>query len=137
MGARDPPVLRAESLAVHVETNRRAGELCELTEVGAVLVGGGELHERFESLVRVQQPLSRGIERFTGITQAMVDAAPEPAGVLEELAELARGRVLIAHNAGFDRRALGQACERAGVEWPAAPFLCTLNLARKLSPASR
>ena len=29
------------------------GEDCELTEVGAVLVGGGELHERFESLVRV------------------------------------------------------------------------------------
>ena len=63
----------AEFLAVDVETNGRAGDLCELTEVGAVLVGGGELHDRFESLVRVEQPLSRGIERFTGITQAMVD----------------------------------------------------------------
>ena len=52
------------------------GDDCELTEVGAVLVGGGELHERFESLVRVERPLSRGIERFTGITQAMVDGAP-------------------------------------------------------------
>jgi len=127
----------AEFLAVDVETNGRGGVLCELTEVGAVLVGGGELHDRFESLVRVQQPLSRGIERFTGITQAMVDAAPEPAGVLEQLAELARDRVLIAHNASFDRRALAQAFERAGVDWPNPPFLCTVNLARKLSPLSR
>src|SRR5690349_1479587 len=96
MSIRDQPLATTEFLAVDVETNGRAGELCELTEVGAVLVGGGELHETYESLVRVEQPLSRGIERFTGITQAMVDAAPEPAGVLEELVEMVRGRVLIA-----------------------------------------
>jgi DNA polymerase-3 subunit epsilon len=137
MSIREQPLASAEFLAIDVETNGRAGELCELTEVGAVLVGGGELHDRFESLVRVEQPLSRGIERFTGITQAMVDSAPEPAGVLEELAELARGRVLIAHNASFDRRALAQAFERADVEWPKPPFLCTVNLARKLAPLSR
>ena len=57
----DLPLATAEFLAVDVETNGRAGDLCELTEVGAVLVGGGELHDRFESLVRVEQPLSRGI----------------------------------------------------------------------------
>jgi len=137
MSIRDQTLATTEFLAVDVETNGRAGELCELTEVGAVLVGGGELHDRYESLVRVEQPLSRGIERFTGITQAMVDAAPEPAGVLEELVEMVRGRVLIAHNAGFDRRVLAQACERAGVEWPSPPVVCTVNLARKLSPLSR
>src|SRR3954468_22326896 len=112
----------AEFVCVDTETNGRFGDDCELTEVGAVLVGGGELHDRFESLVRVEQPLSRGIERFTGITQAMVDSAPRPAGVLERLAELARGRVLIAHNASFDRGALAQAFERAGVEWTTPPF---------------
>jgi DNA polymerase III subunit epsilon len=137
MGLRDELLASAEFLAVDVETNGRAGDLCELTEVGAVLVGGGELHDRFDSLVRVEQPLSRGIERFTGITQAMVDCAPEPTEVLEELAELMRGRVLIAHNASFDRRALAQAFERAGVEWAPPPFLCTVNLARRLSPLSR
>src|SRR3954454_11781716 len=107
----------AEYLCVDTETNGRPGDDCELTEVGAVLVGGGELHDRFESLVRVEQPLSRGIERFTGITQGRVDAAPPPDEVLEQLAELARDRVFIAHNASFDRRALRQAFERAGVDW--------------------
>ena len=58
------------------------GDLCELTEVGCVLVGGGELHEEWSSLVRVERPLSRGIQRFTGITQAMVDDAPPPDEVL-------------------------------------------------------
>ncbi|TML74943.1 MAG: 3'-5' exonuclease, partial [Actinobacteria bacterium] len=108
----------AEFLAVDVETNGRAGDDCELTEVGAVLVGGGELHEEFESLVRVERPLSRGIERLTGITQAMVDAAPAPSEALSRLEELMRGRVLVAHSAQFDRRALMQGFERAGLPWP-------------------
>src|SRR3989440_12447029 len=78
----------AEFLAVDVETNGCAGEDCELTEVGAVLVGGGELHDEFESLVRVERPLSRGIERFTGITQAMVGGAPAPEAALARVGEL-------------------------------------------------
>ena len=124
----------AEFLVVDVETNGRAGELCELTEVGAVLVGGGELHEEFESLVRVERPLSRGIERFTGITQAMVDGAPAPEAALARLGELLRGRVLVAHSAQFDRRALRQGFERAGIAWPDPPVLCTVAMARRYAP---
>src|SRR5881409_3898655 len=104
MNMLDEPVARAEFLAVDVETNGLGGEACELTEVGLVLVGGGEVHESWDSLVRVERPLSRGIERFTGITQAMVDTAPPPADVLVQLAELLEGRVLVAHSASFDRR---------------------------------
>ena len=127
----------AEYLAVDCETNGLAGDLCELTEVGAVLVGGGELHERFESLVRVERPLSRGIQRFTGITQAMVDVAPPPEEALGELAELMDGRVLVAHNAPFDRRVLAQAFERCGLDWPDPPVLCTVALARRFAPLAR
>src|SRR5439155_18092813 len=106
------PTAQAEYLAVDVETNGRAGAACELTEVGAVLVGGGELHDRWSSLVRPEMPLQRGIQRFTGITQAMASSAPEPEEVLPHIAELLTGRVLVAHNAQFDRRALRQAFER-------------------------
>jgi DNA polymerase-3 subunit epsilon len=133
----DQPVAEAEFLAVDTETNGLAGDLCELTEVGAVLVGGGELHDTFDSLVRTERPLSRGIQRFTGITQAMVDAAPEPSEVLEELAELVEGRVLIAHSARFDRRVLRQAFERCGLDWPSPPVLCTVQLGRRFAPLAR
>jgi len=124
----------AEFVAVDTETNGRMGELCEVTEVGAVLVGGGELHDELESLVRVDKPLSRGIERFTGITQAMVDDAPPPAEVLPRLAQMIEGRVLVAHNAQFDRRVLRQAFERCGLKWSNPPVLCTVAMARKFAP---
>src|SRR5215217_9276763 len=128
------PLLTAEFLAVDTETNGLGKEQCELTEVGAVLVGGGELHERWSSLVGVSQPLGRGIQRFTGITQAMVDAAPPPEAVLPELAALLRGRVLVAHNAAFDTRVLRQAFARAALDWPNPPVLCTVALARRFAP---
>src|SRR3954468_9007348 len=99
----------AEFLALDTETNGLPRERCELTEVGAVLVGGGELHERWESLVGMSAPLGRGIQRFTGITQAMVDTAPPPEAVLPELASRLRGRVLVAHSARFDTGVLRQA----------------------------
>jgi DNA polymerase-3 subunit epsilon len=133
----DFPLLTAEFLAVDTETNGLARDACELTEVGAVLVGGGELHDRWSSLVGVERPLSRGIQRFTGISQAMVDAAPPPGRALPELARRLRGRVLVAHNARFDARVLRQAFERAALEWPDPPVLCTVALARRLAPLQR
>ena len=133
----DQPVAGAEFLAVDTETNGLAADLCELTEVGAVLVGGGELHDTFDSLVRTERPLSRGIQRFTGITQAMVDSAPPAREVLEELAELLRGRVMVAHSATFDRRVLRAAFERCGLDWPKPPVLCTVQLARRFAPLSQ
>jgi DNA polymerase III subunit epsilon len=130
----DQPLAPAEFVALDTETNGLGGDLCELTEVGAVLVGGGELHETFDSLVQVERPLSRGIQRFTGITQGMVDGAPPPAEVLPEVADLLDGRVLIAHNARFDRRVLRLAFERAQLRWPQPPVLCTVQLARRFAP---
>jgi DNA polymerase III subunit epsilon len=128
------PVAQAEFLALDTETNGLAGDLCELTEVGAVLVGGGELHDTFDSLVRTERPLSRGIQRFTGITQAMVDAAPDAQEVLTELGDMLAGRVLVAHSARFDTRVLRLAFERCGLDWPAPPTLCTVQLGRRFAP---
>lgn len=133
----DQPLATTEFLVVDTETNGLGGDACELTEVGAVLVGGGELHDRWETLVRTERPLSRAIQRFTGISQAMVDEAPPAEAGLPELAELMRGRVLVAHSAAFDRRVLEQAFARAGLAWPDPPVLCTVALARRCAPLVR
>ena len=131
------PLATAEFIALDTETNGLARERCELTEVGAVLVGGGELHDRWSSLVGVGEPLGRGIQRFTGITQQMVDEAPPPEAVLPQLAKLLQGRVLVAHNAAFDTRVLRQAFARAALDWPDPPVLCTVALARRFAPLQR
>src|SRR5215207_8421224 len=117
----EAPLASAEFLAVDTETNGL----------------GGELHERLSSLVGISVPLSRGIQRFTGISQAMADAAPPPEVVLPELARLLNGRVLVAHSARFDQNVLRQAFARAALTWPEPPVLCTIALARRFAPLQR
>ncbi|HEX3979267.1 MAG TPA: exonuclease domain-containing protein [Solirubrobacteraceae bacterium] len=131
------PIATAEFIVVDTETNGLAGDDCELTEVGAVLVGGGELHDRWSSLCRTSAPLRRGIQRLTGITQAMLDGAPSLEDVLPPLSERLEGRVLVAHNAPFDRRVLRQAFGRIGLEWPDPPVICTAAMARSMLPLQR
>jgi DNA polymerase III subunit epsilon len=131
------PVATAEFLVIDTETNGMAGDRCEMTEVGAVLVGGGELHDRWSSLCRTSAPLRRGVQRLTGITQAMVDGAPWLEDVLPELGHRLEGRVMVAHNAPFDRRVLRQAFDRIGLEWPDPPVICTAALARLMLPLQR
>jgi DNA polymerase-3 subunit epsilon len=131
------PLASCEFIVVDTETNGLGGERCELTEVGAVLVGGGELHDRWSSLVRTSAPLRRGIQRFTGISQAMVDAAPALELVLPQLSQRLAERVLVAHNAPFDRRVLRQAFARTGLVWPEPPVICTAALARAMLPLQR
>jgi DNA polymerase-3 subunit epsilon len=133
----EQPIATTEFLVVDTETNGLGGEDCAVIEMGSVLVGGGELHDRWSSLVRAAVPLRRGIGRLTGITQAMLDPAPALEDVVPVLAEQLRGRVLVAHNAAFDRRVLRQAFERVGAEWPEQPVLCTAALARVLLPLQR
>src|SRR3954470_3315140 len=127
----------AEFIVVDTETNGLGGERCELTEIGAVLVGGGELHDRWETLVAAPTPLTRGIQRFTGITQAMIDQAPRAEDVLPELERLMHSRMLVAHSAAFDRRGLRQGFQGAGIDSPSPPALCTVALARRFAPLVR
>src|SRR6185312_13493429 len=57
--------------------------------------------------------------------------------VLPNLSELLKGRVLVAHNAPFDRRVLRQAFGRIGLDWPDPPVLCTAAMARAMLPLQR
>jgi DNA polymerase-3 subunit epsilon len=133
----DQRLATAEFVVVDTETNGLGGDSCELVEVGIVLVGGGELHDRWSSLVRPSAPVRRSIRRLTGITQEMLDDAPRPEAVLPLLEPMLAGRPLVAHNAAFDRRVLRQAFTRIGLAWLERPVLCTAALARVLLPLQR
>jgi DNA polymerase-3 subunit epsilon len=67
----------------------------------------------------------------------MVDAAPGFADIAERVAAALRGRVLVAHNAGFDWRFLHGEFELCGRRLRARERLCTVRMARRLVPEVR
>jgi DNA polymerase-3 subunit epsilon len=75
------------------------------------------------------------IEAFTGISNAMLAAAPPARAVMREVLQFTRGCPLVAHNAAFDRSFWQAETEHAGAEAdPAHDFACTLLLSRRLYP---
>src|SRR5439155_10351079 len=102
-----------------------------ITEIGAVKVRGGEVLGEFATLVDPGRAIPYEVVTLTGITHAMVSAAPPVEQVLPAFLEFASGAVLVAHNAGFDTGFLRAACARHGYPWPRPAVVCTVKLARR------
>jgi len=103
------------------------------TEVAIVRVEGGRVVDRFQSLMNAGVRISPFIESFTGISNAMVAAAPPASQVMAEAARFVGLAPMVAHNAAFDRRFWAAELARIGLAAP-QPFACTLLLARRLYP---
>jgi DNA polymerase-3 subunit epsilon len=105
------------------------------TEIAAVLVQDGQIVGRFQSLMNSGAWVPPFIEQLTGISNAMLRAAPPARAVMHEVMRFTKGCPLVAHNAAFDRgfwraeTALAE-CE----DDPAHEFACTLLLSRRLYP---
>lgn len=103
------------------------------TEVAVVILEGDAVVDRFQSLMNAGVRITPFIESFTGITNAMLSAAPGAAQVMADAARFVGGTPMVAHNAAFDRRFW--AAELRRIDAPAPqPFACTLLLARRLYP---
>ncbi|WP_157244443.1 DEDD exonuclease domain-containing protein [Nonomuraea typhae] len=103
-----------------------------ITEIGAVKVRAGEVLGEFSTLVDPGSPIPPFISVLTGITDAMVMAAPRIEAVLPSFLEFVKGTVLVAHNAGFDTRFIKAACAALGYPPPANPVVDTVDLARRV-----
>lgn len=128
----DTPLRETTFVVVDLETTGGRAEEDAITEIGAVKVRGGEVLGEFATLVDPGRPIPPYIVQLTGITTAMVYAAPRIEKVLPAFLEFAAGSVLVAHNAGFDMRFLRAAAARCDLAWPRAQVLCTVKLARRV-----
>ena len=119
-------------VAIDVETaNAHRGSICT---IGTAVVRGGVVVSAHSWLVRPPAGLDTFDKinvRLHGITADMVADQPSFSERLDQLAEVAQGLPLVAHNAAFDIGALREACLVADKEWPTADYACSLILARR------
>ncbi|ABE41976.1 3'-5' exonuclease [Polaromonas sp. JS666] len=103
------------------------------TEVAIVLVEGGRVVDRFQSLMNAGVRIPAFITSLTGITNAMVASAPDAATVMTDANRFVGNAPLVAHNASFDRKFWEAELSRAG-ERASQPFACTMLVSRRLYP---
>jgi DNA polymerase-3 subunit epsilon len=103
------------------------------TEIAIVMLERGQVVDRFQSLMNAGIRIPAFITQLTGITNAMVAAAPPATAVMAEAARFVGQAPMAAHNASFDRRYWQAELALAGLPAP-QPFACTVLLSRRLYP---
>ena len=103
------------------------------TEVAIVLVQGGRIVDRFQSLMNAGVRIPSFITQLTGISNAMIASAPAADRVMRDASRFVGQAPLVAHNAAFDRKFWQAELAMAG-EAALHAFACTLLVSRRLYP---
>ncbi len=125
------PLHSTTFVVVDLETTGGSPNSSAITEIGAVKTRGGEVLGEFQTLVDPGLPIPPMIVALTGITDAMLVAAPTIEQVLPSFLEFLGDAVLVAHNAPFDVGFLKAACRQQGYKWPGNEVVDTVTLARR------
>ncbi|MFE0340398.1 PolC-type DNA polymerase III [Priestia megaterium] len=117
-----------------VETTGLSAVYDTIIELAAVKMKEGEIIDRFERFANPHHPLSATTIELTGITDDMVQNAPEISEVLRDFHEWMGDSILVAHNASFDMGFLNMGLQKIGLEKAANGVIDTLELGRFLYP---
>ena len=100
--------------------------------VGIVVVRGGEVVDKFYSLI---QPAPNYYTYWTtevhGLTREDTDGQPQFPEVWAQIAPRIQGLPLVAHNKPFDESCLKAAFDEYGMDYPGYRFHCTLAASRR------
>ncbi|MDQ0214264.1 DNA polymerase-3 subunit alpha (Gram-positive type) [Oikeobacillus pervagus] len=117
-----------------VETTGLSAVYDSIIELAAVKIHDGEIIDRFEAFANPHHRLSATTIELTGITDDMVENAPDIEEVLRKYEKWVGDSVLVAHNATFDMGFLNTGYKKAGIDKAKNPVIDTLELARFLYP---
>ena len=126
------PLNQVTFCVIDLETTGGSPADDRITEVGAVLLGGGECLGTFQTLVNPRTRVPPVITVLTGISDSMLTTAPPIEAVLPSLLEFWGDAVVVGHNVAFDVGFLRAACQRTERTLPDVPRVDTAALARRL-----
>lgn len=121
---------------IDLETTGGNSARDRITEIGIRFWRSGEVVGEWQTLVNPQTRISPFIEQLTGISNSMVADAPAFADVADDLRELLKNCIFVAHNARFDYGFVKAEFRRLGEAF-SARVLCTVKLSRRLYPEHR
>ena len=121
-----------EFVVFDIETTGLSPNACGITQIGANVYKGGVVTEEFETYVNPGMPIPANITELTGITDDMVKDAPSEKDAVKAFLDFAAGRMLIAHNAGFDTSFIRRVANQHDLIFE-NPYLDTVSLSRYLN----
>lgn len=132
-GSEERELAETEFVVFDLETTGSKTPPSRITEIGAYKVLGGEVIDKFHTLVNPEMHIPEFITRLTRISDEMVRDAPLFAEVVDDFLQFIGDAVLVAHNSGFDMRFLNYEIGRVFAGHRLRnQCLCTVQLSRRL-----
>jgi DNA polymerase III subunit epsilon len=121
---------------VDLETTGARSTYDRIIEIGIVRVENNKIVKTFNTLLNPLSYIPPEIERITGIKASDVENAPVFRQVANEVLEILKDCVFVAHNVRFDYSFLKTEFTRENINFTSKHF-CTVRLSRVLFPQHR
>ena len=118
---------------VDIETTGSYAAANGITEISIQVLEEGMVVQKFETLINPLHKIPPYISAMTGITNEMVSEAPLFEEIAEEVYELLKDKIFVAHSVNFDYSFVKSQLQYCGFELN-TPKLCTVRLSRKIIP---
>jgi len=105
------------------------------TEIAITLLRNGQVIDRFQSLMNAGRRIPAEVIQITGITNAMIAAAPPVAKVMRDACKFVGNTPVVAHNASFDKKFWEAELAYLSLS-SASEFACTMLFSRRIYPNS-
>lgn len=124
-------------VVVDLETTGNAPKKGDkIIQFAAVVVENGEITEQYSSLINPGRDIPLFIEELTGLTEEMVQDAPDFSEIAPKVLTMLEDAYFVAHNVLFDLSFLQEELIMAGYEGFLGPVLDTVEMSRFLFPTS-
>lgn len=127
----------ADYVVLDLETTGLDPRQDEIIEVAAIRVRNHVVAEQFTSLVKPQYPIDEFITELTGITNEMLQDAPDITTVLPALRSFIGSDIILGHNVNFDINFIYDKSESLGLEDFSNDYIDTMRMSRRLYPEER
>ncbi len=119
---------------VDIETTGLSPNKNEIIEISALKIRDNKVVEKFTTLVKPDADINSFISDLTGITNDMVQTAPNIKSVLPDFIDFVKNDYIIGHNIEFDLRFLRHNYSKYFTNSIDNKSLDTVKLARKFCP---
>lgn len=129
-------MLPANLVFVDLETSGASIHHDRIIEIGILRVEDNKIVGSFNSLVDPQVPIPEEIFQLTGISKIELEKAPSFYQMMDQIQDLLKDAVFVAHNVRFDYCFLKRELSRYEIDF-SPKQLCTVKLSRLLYPQFR
>ena len=121
-------------VSIDIETTGLDPKYDEIIELSAIRYRNFKEAEKYQTLVKPSEEISDFITELTGISNEMVENAPNIKEALPEFIKFIGQDVVLGHNSNFDINFIYDNCELIGLPRFSNDFIDNMRLCRRLLP---